>query len=84
MLQQLFNYWQGVMVEWFMTLDVADAAWDMLGRLYAGLGILLDWTPSVPYVPFAALSTVVSVVISTWSLLFGIGMIITWATKLKP
>lgn len=84
MLQQLINYGQGVIIEWFMTLALSDSVWNMLGQLYSGLGILIAWTPAVPYVPFYALSTVVSVVVSTWALLFGVGMVITWATRLKP
>lgn len=84
MLQQMLNYWQGLAAEWLMTIALPDNVWSMLGALFGGLGTLISWTPAVPYVPFTALSTVVSVVISSWALLFGIGMIITWATRLKP
>lgn len=84
MLQQLVQYLQGIFVEWLMSIAVPEAIWGLLGRLYGGIGTLISWTPAAPYVPFAAMSLAVSVVIGTWLLLFGIGMMITWASRLKP
>lgn len=84
MLQQLIQFIQGSFIQWLMKIELGDSTWVMLGRLYSGIGVLISWTPDVPYVPFTAMWFSVSVVISTWLLLFGVGIIITWAAKLKP
>lgn len=84
MIQQLLNYLQGSVVQWFIRFEPVDAVWDLYARVASGVSTLIAWTPEVPYVPFGALWFCIVVVIGTWTTLFGLGMIINWIVKLKP
>ncbi|WP_084126531.1 hypothetical protein [Demequina sp. NBRC 110054] len=56
-----FIWWlAGQVLDYLFSIDLPDALWVGMGHGATAVGTIAGWFPAIPYIPYAAMSNVVS------------------------
>lgn len=66
--------WQ--MLEWLNAIEVPLGAWQLLGDAYGGLVGVIGMMAKLPFVPWTALATTVTLVLGVWFALMTLSMVL--------
>lgn len=67
-------------------INIPLSFWEGAGRTYQAIKVLIDWTPAIPYAPYAALAFTVTVAMSLYVALYAASLVfklINWVSRIR-
>lgn len=83
MLWQMIAFVNYSIVDWFMSLPVADDVWTVIARAQQGIYWINAHLPDIPYMPYQTIAWLTRILVGVWLSMFAASIVITLVNMFK-